>query len=113
MTEAKEKKLMTVNLIPLYDMIIVKAGPKEEKTAGGIIIPGGDAETPIEALVVAVGEGYRHENGNGECTPLKVKVGHVVLFHGFIGTPVMHEGVSYRLMKESEIVGIVIPQEEE
>ena len=82
---------MSVNLKPLGDKIIVKRMEAEEKSAGGILLPGSAQEKPNEGEVVAVGIGYCLENG--DVRPLEVKVGDKVIFangaaiggHGQIG----------------------------
>ena len=56
---------------------LVKRVEKEQKTAGGIIIPDTAKEKPQEAKVVAVGNGKRLDDG--KVLPLEVKVGDTIL----------------------------------
>ncbi len=63
---------------PLHDRILVKRVKEEETTKGGIIIPDTAKEKPIEAKVVAVGNGRLLDSG--EVRPLAVKKGDLVLF---------------------------------
>jgi len=63
---------------PLRDRIAVRRLNSEEKTRGGIIIPGTAKEKPQEDEVIAVGPGARYERG--ELVPLDVKAGDRVLF---------------------------------
>jgi len=44
---------------PLHDRVVVKRIDAEEKSAGGIIIPGTAKEKPSQGEVIAVGPGGR------------------------------------------------------
>jgi chaperonin GroES len=90
---------------PLYDRIAVEPTSQEEKTAGGIFIPDTAKEKPMQGKVVSVGEGYRLENGN--ISPLKVKVGDVVLYGKWAGTEVKVGDANLVIMKESDVFGII------
>ncbi len=91
---------------PLQDRIVVKRVEEETKTAGGIIIPDSHAEKPAQGEVVAVGEGYRNENGS--FAALSVKVGDRVLFTKYAGSEVKLEGIEYLIMKESDVLGVLV-----
>lgn len=95
---------MSVNLVPLYDKIIVKRLEAETKTAGGIIIPDSAKEKPIEGKVVAVGDG--NVDANGKHIALTVKVGDVVIFAKWGGTEIKIDGTEYLIMKESDVLAI-------
>ena len=94
-----------VNFRPLHDRVAVEPMEKEEKTAGGIIIPDSAKEKPIQGKIVAVGKGAR--NDKGDVTPLEVKVGDVVLYGKWGGTEVEIGGKKLMIMKESDIMAIV------
>lgn len=94
---------MTVK--PLHDRVLIKAIEEEQKTAGGIILPGSAKEKPTEGEVVAVGSGYR--NTDGSVAALDVKVGDKVLYEKWGGTEVKVEGETYLMMKEEKILGII------
>jgi chaperonin GroES len=93
------------NFRPLHDRVAVEAIEKEEKTAGGIIIPDAAKEKPVQGKIVAVGKGSK--NDKGEVTPLDVKVGDIVLYGKWAGTEVEIGGKKLMIMKESDIMGIV------
>ena len=95
---------MSVNLVPLYDKIIVKRLEAETKTSGGIIIPDSAKEKPIEGKVVAVGNG--NVDQNGKHIGLTVKVGDVVIFAKWGGTEIKFDGTEYLIMKESDVLAI-------
>ena len=90
---------------PLQDRILIRRVEKEEKTAGGIIIPDTAKEKPQEGEVVAVGPGARDESG--KVVALDVKAGDRVLFGKWSGTEVKLDGEELLIMKESDIMGIV------
>ena len=68
---------------PLGDKILVERNEAQEMTEGGIIIPDASQEKPLEATVVAVGNGRVDKSGN--VTPLVVKEGDRVLFSKYGG----------------------------
>jgi chaperonin GroES len=90
---------------PLQDRVLVTRIEKEEKTAGGIIIPDTAKEKPAEGKVVAAGPGKTTDEG--KVIKLDVKVGDHVLFAKYGGTEVKVDGVEYLLMREEEILGVI------
>ena len=95
-----------MNFKPLHDRIAVLPVPGEEKTTGGIIIPDTAKEKPMQGKVVAVGNGLRDKDG--KLVPLEVKVGDIVMYGKWGGTEVKIDGKDIVIMKESDIMGIVI-----
>ena len=91
---------------PLHDRVVVRRIDAEEKTKGGIIIPETAKEKPQEGEVVAVGPGARDEAG--KLVPLDVKAGDRVLFGKWSGTEVKIDGQDVLIMKESDILGVVV-----
>ena len=91
---------------PLHDRVLIRRVEAEEKTPGGIIIPDTAKEKPIEGEVLAVGAGARDETGR--IAPLDVKVGDRVLFGKWSGTEATLDGVEYLIMKESDIMGVLV-----
>jgi chaperonin GroES len=94
---------------PLHDRIVLKSIEAEAKTAGGIIIPDTAREKPQQGEVVAVGPGGRDETG--KLTPIDVKVGDRVLFGKWSGTEVKIDDDEYLIMKESDIMGVLVETE--
>jgi chaperonin GroES len=94
---------------PLHDRVVLERIDAEEKTAGGIIIPDTAKEKPQQGKVVAVGPGGRDESG--KLIPIDVKTGDRVLFGKWSGTEVKIDGVEYLIMKESDIMGVLIGAE--
>jgi chaperonin GroES len=91
---------------PLQDRVLVKRIQAENKTAGGIIIPDNNKEKPSEGEVVSVGAGYRLQDGSVRA--LDVKTGDKVLFGKYAGTEVKVDGHEYLIMKEDDILGVVL-----
>ena len=90
---------------PLHDRVLIRGVGREDKTAGGIIIPDTAKEKPTEGEVIAVGPGARSEDGM--LHPLDVKVGDLVLFGKWSGTEIKLAGEDLVIMKELDIMGII------
>jgi chaperonin 10 Kd subunit len=90
---------------PLHDRIVVRRTEEEQKTAGGILLPGSAAEKPQQGEVIAAGNGLVRENG--EVRPLDVAVGDVVLFGQYSGQTVKVDGEELLILKESDVLGVL------
>ena len=90
---------------PLADRILLKRIDEETETSGGIIIPDTAKEKPVEALVVAVGNGKRLDSG--ELRELEVKKGDRVLFGKYAGTEIKVDGEEHIILGDDEILGII------
>ena len=93
------------NIRPLQDRVIIKRVQEEEKTKGGIIIPDTAKEKPIEATVLAVGNGKVLEDGT--VRKLDVKEGDRILFGKYSGTEVKIEGEDHLILREDDILGVI------
>jgi chaperonin GroES len=93
---------------PLHDRVVVCRIDAETKTAGGIIIPDTAKEKPQQGEVVAVGPGGRDETG--KVVPIDVQAGDRVLFGKWSGTEVKIDGVEYLIMKESDVMGVLVDE---
>ena len=94
---------------PLHDRVVVRRIAAEEKTKGGIIIPDTAQEKPQEGEVIAVGPGGRDENG--KLIPIDLKAGDRVLFGKWSGTEVKIADQDYLIMKESDVMGVLVEAE--
>jgi len=101
MTATKTK----LSIKPLSDRVVIEPIDESEQTAGGIYIPDTAREKPIKGRVVAVGDGKLLESG--QRLPLTVKEGNIVLFSKYGGTEVKLDGVDYKILEESQILGIL------
>ena len=94
-----------MSIKPLYDRVVVKRLAAETTTKGGIVIPDKAAEKPTQGEVIAAGSGAPLDNG--ELRPLAVKVGDRVLFGQYAGTEIKHDGETYLIVKESDILAVL------
>ncbi len=92
-------------ITPLYDRVMLKRVDPAETVKGGIIIPDTAKEKPMEALVVAVGEGKFDDNGKR--IPMSVKAGQKVLIGKYSGTEVKLDDVDHVIVREDEILAIL------
>lgn len=90
---------------PLHDRILVKRIEEETKTAGGLYIPDSAKEKPIQASVIAVGNGKRDKDGKVHA--LEVKAGDRVLFSKYSGTEVKLDGEEHLIMREDDVLAII------
>ena len=90
---------------PLSDRIVVKRLDQQEKTKGGIIIPDTAKEKPLEALVVAVGNGKMLKNG--KVRALDVKAGDRVLIGKYTGNEVKLDGVEHVIINEDDVLAVL------
>ena len=90
---------------PLHDRIIVEAAQKEERTAGGIILPDSAQEKPQKGKVLAVGPGKVLDSG--KLAPVDVKVGETVLYGKYSGTEVTVGGTDYTILRAEDVLAVV------
>ena len=94
-----------MKLQPLHDRIIVEAAAKEERTAGGIILPDTAQEKPAKGTVLAVGPGKTLDNGKK--APVDIKVGEVVLYGKYSGTEVTVSGEDFVILRADDVLAVV------
>lgn len=91
---------MALNIKPLSDRVLIEPIAAETKTASGIFIPDTAKEKPQKGTVVAVGPGTTDN-------PVTLKEGNVVLYGKYAGTEFVLEGVTYLIMRESDIIAMI------
>lgn len=94
-----------VNIKPLDDRVLLQPVEPEEKTASGIYLPESAKEKPITGDVVAVGPGKLNDDGSR--SEPAVKAGDRVLYGKYAGTEIEHEGETYMILRESELLGVI------
>jgi chaperonin GroES len=94
-----------MKLVPLEDRIVVKPQDAEEKTAGGIVLPDTAREKPLMGKVIAVGSGKLMDNGSRAA--MTVKKNDIVLYGKYSGSDIEVDGDDYKILRESEVLGIV------
>ncbi len=98
---------LSLSLRPLHDRVVIQRLESDEVTAGGLIIPDTAKEKPIKGKVLAIGPGSR--NDAGQFMPMDIKVGDCVLFGKWSGTESKVDGVDIVIMKESDILAVLVP----
>jgi chaperonin GroES len=91
---------------PLHDRVLLKRIEEKESVKGGIIIPDTAKEKPMEGEVISVGPGKMMEDGKR--SPMDLKAGDRVLFGKYAGTEIKIDDVEYLIMREEEILAVLI-----
>jgi len=99
------KKKSGVKVRPLGDRVLARRMEEAEQVRGGIIIPDTAKEKPMEAKIVAIGEGKRLDDGSR--APFEVSIGDTVLIGKYAGVEIKFDDEDYLILKEDEILGIV------
>ena len=94
-----------MKLRPLGDKVLVKRNEAETKTKSGIFIPESAKEKPLQATVIAIGDGKLLDNGKR--TDFQVKKGDTVLIGKWGGTEIKLDDEEMLVMSEDEILAIV------
>ncbi len=94
-----------MKLIPLEDRVVVKPQEAESKTAGGIVLPDTAKEKPLLGKIIATGPGKLDDNGKR--IAMSVKKNDTVLFGKYSGSEVELNGEEYKILRESEILGVI------
>ncbi len=94
-----------MKVTPLHDRVLVRRIEVEKASKSGIVIPDTAKEKPLQAEVIAVGQGRRDDKGK-RVAP-EVKRGDKVLVGKYAGTEVIIGGAEYLMVKEDEVLGIL------
>lgn len=94
-----------MKISPLDDRILIKPTEAKERTESGIYLPEQAKERPMTGTVVALGPGKLSDNG--ERAKPTVKKGDVVVYGNYAGTEVELDGTTHKIMRESELLGVV------
>lgn len=95
-----------MNLKPLGSRVVVEPIDVEEVTAGGIVLPETAKEKPQKGKVLSVGPG--EFNDKGERVEMDVKADDTVLFAKYSGTEIKVDGKKLLILRESDILAIVL-----
>jgi chaperonin GroES len=93
-----------INILPLFDNILIKPLEAEEKTSSGIILPDSAKEKPQMGEVVATGKG---KYDDGKLIPVSVKAGQKVMYKKWGGNEIKFDGQEFMLVEEKDILAIV------
>ncbi len=94
-----------MELKPLGDKVVLKQIEAEEKTKSGIILTSAAQEKPDIYEVVAVGPGGMVD---GNDVMMEVEPGDRVITNRYSGTTVKIDDVEYNIVKQSDILAIVV-----
>ena len=94
-----------MNIKPLQDRVVIKMLEAEETTKSGIILTSAAQEKPQIAEIIAVGPGGMID---GNEVKMEVEVGDKVLISKYAGTEVKVDGEEYTILKQSDILAIVL-----
>jgi chaperonin GroES len=97
--------MLTMNVRPLADKVMIKRLEAEDVTKGGIVLPEAAKEKPRRGTVMAIGNGKLLENGKR--SEFQVKVGDKVLFTSYGGTEIKIDGEEILIMDEADILAIL------
>ncbi len=109
---AREAILRGVNI--LADAVKVTLGPKGrnvviEKSFGAPVVTKDGVtvakEKPLQAKVVAVGNGKVLEDG--KVRPMDIKAGDTILFSKYSGTEVKIDGEEHLILREEDVLGVI------
>lgn len=92
-----------MNIVPVYDKIVLTPVESEGKTESGLVIPGGGPQIP-QGKVLAVGEG--HMLADGTIRPMKVKVGDLVILDGGPALQFDEGGQTIWIAREADVLAI-------
>ena len=104
--EKVEVDIVSVNIKPLEDRIVVKPLDAEQTTASGLVIPDTAKEKPQEGEVVAVGPGRFNEDGD-ERIPMDISVGDKVIYSKYGGTEVKYGGDEFLILSARDVLAII------
>jgi len=101
-----EVDIVSVNIKPLEDRILVKALDAEQTTASGLVIPDTAKEKPQEGEVLAVGPGRFNDDGD-ERIPLDISIGDKVIYSKYGGTEVKYSGEEYLILSARDVLAVL------
>lgn len=101
MATATKSKL---KIQPLADRIVIRELEETEQMRGGLYIPDTAKEKPTQGAVIAVGPGRIEK---GDRVPMEVKVGQVVLYSKYSGTPYRIDDTDVIVIKESDVLAVI------
>jgi chaperonin GroES len=100
---------MSLKLRPLADRVVVEPVEKEETFAGGeLVLPETAKEKPQQGMILVAGPGRLDEDGKR--IAMDVKEGDKVLFAKYAGTEVKIDSKKLLILKESDILAVVVEE---
>jgi len=94
-----------VTIRPLHDRILARRVVEQDKTKGGLFIPGNAKEKPLEAVVIAVGSGKLLDNGTIQA--ISVKAGDKILIGKYTGSDVKLDDQNHIILSEDDVLAVL------
>jgi len=91
----------TTKIQPLEDRVVILPAEEAEAMRGGLYIPDTAKEKPTQGEVIAVGPGRIEK---GARVPMELKVGDLVFYGKYSGTPYTIDGDEYVIIKASDVL---------
>lgn len=104
--ELQTRKVVSVNIQPLEDRIVIQQVQAEQTTASGLVIPDTAKEKPQEGEVVAVGPGRFDEEGDR--IPMDIAVGDKVIYSKYGGTEIKADGKEYLILSARDVLAKLV-----
>jgi len=98
-----EVDIVSVNIKPLEDRLVVKPLDAEQTTASGLVIPDTAKEKPQQGTVLAVGPGRRSEH-SGDLIPVDVAAGDTVVYSKYGGTEITVDGEDLLILTSRDVL---------
>jgi chaperonin GroES len=90
-----------LQITPLEDRVVIRPSDEAETMRGGLYIPDTAKEKPTQGEVLAVGPGRIEK---GQRVPVDLKVGDLVLYGKYSGTPFTIDGDEVVILKASDVL---------
>lgn len=94
-----------INIIPLFDNVLVRPLEAESKTASGILLPDTVKEKPTKGKIMALGTGGHDEKGNK--IEFVVKVGDIVYYKKWGGNEIKIGSEEWQILEQKDILAII------
>jgi chaperonin GroES len=96
----------SMNFHPLNDNILIEKIEAENKTTAGLYIPDSAKERSQLAKVISVGPGRRNDDGSRQ--EMSVEKGDKIIYRDYSEHKLKLEGIEMMIVKESDILAIVV-----
>jgi chaperonin GroES len=100
-----------VKVLPTHDRVLIELVEGEEIAQGGIVLPDAAKEKSNKGVVIAVGPGKTLDSGN--LAPISVEPGVTVLFGRYATTKVKGTDKKLVLVKDEDILAVILEEKDE
>lgn len=95
--------MVSGNMTPLWDNILVEMNHHPSQSAGGIIIPDSAKQKMFQGKVVAVGDG-KIDPESGLMVKIHSNIGDNVIFGKYSGAEIKYNGINYQVIKDNDVL---------